>query len=89
MKHANEEYVMWLRVSDTTMDDQFQSALVKLFNSNKQSVEGPQGHSQCLEGSFVTTNEDQVQEQDSWDIKFQLLYPLQLDSFSPITYILY
>ena len=50
VKDANEEYVMRLRVSEKATDEQIQSTLQKLFNSN-QSVQGPQGHSQCPQGS--------------------------------------
>ena len=61
IKDANEEYVMRLTVPDNATDDQIQSAFHKIFNSTNQSIQVPKGHSQCPQGSFVTTNEDQLQ----------------------------
>ena len=80
VKDANEEYAIRLRVLDNATDDQIQSALHKLFNSNNHSIQGPQGHSQCPQGNFLTTNEYHVEEQDSFDISLQLLHPLQFQN---------
>ena len=45
VKDANEEYVMRLRVPANATDEEIQSALYHLFNSNNQSIQGLQGHS--------------------------------------------
>ena len=50
------------------MDDQIQPSLHKVFNSNSESVQGAQG-------SFVTTNKRQAQEQDSFEIKPSVIAP--------------
>ena len=82
IKDANEEYVMHLRVPDNASDNQIQSALHKLFSSHHQLVQGPEGHSQDPQGhrqgpqgNFVTINNDQVKEQDNFDIKPSIIAP--------------
>ena len=86
VKDANEEYVMQLRVPDNAMADQIQSALYKLFNSNNQSFQGTQCHSQWPQGIFLTMNGSQVHEHDNFNIKPSVVAPtavlkLQLDKF--------
>ena len=93
VKDANEEYVMRLRVPADATDEEIQSALHQLFS---QSVQGPQGHNQCLQGnsvlssqipqgSIVSTNKDQAPIQGSFEVKPVVIAPtavskLQLDN---------
>ena len=76
VKDPNEEYVMRLRVTANAMDEEIQSALHQLFSSNNQSVQGPQGHSQCPQGKFETTHEYQAPSQISFENKPSVIAPI-------------
>ena len=69
VKDVNGEYVMWLRVTADATDKEIQSALHQLFNSNIQSGQVPQGHSQSPQGNFETTHEYQAPSQISFENK--------------------
>ena len=73
VKDANEEYMMRLRVAANATDEKIQSALHQLFNSNIQSVQGLQDRSQCRQGKFETTHEDQSPSQISFENKLSII----------------
>ena len=75
VEDANEEYIMPLRVAAKATDEEVQSALHQLFSSNNQSVQGPQGHSQCPQGKFETTHEYQAPSQISFENKPSVIAP--------------
>ena len=68
VKDANKEYVMWLRVTANGTDEEIESALHQLFNSNIQSVQGPQGN-------FETTHEDQAPNHIIFENKPSVIAP--------------
>ena len=75
VKDANKEYVMRLRVAGNATEEEIQPVLHQLFSSNNQSVQGPQGHSQCPQGNFETTHEDQSPSQINLENKPPVVAP--------------
>ena len=57
-------------------DEEIQSALYQLFSSNNQSIQGPQGHSQCPQGNSKTMHEDQGPSQIKFESKHSVIAPI-------------
>ena len=82
VKDANQEYVMQLRVPSNATDDQIQSALHTLFNSNIQSFQGPHVHSQCPQCNLRQRMKIKAQVRSVLRTSLQLSHLLQSENSS-------